>query len=257
VNSVLTILGYLLNLIDQWVIWLYVACAVILILYIRSYVLARRDQEDSVFTIEKEVAAHRQGRAMSGIGALLGIMVVITALKFYVVPTFDLSMIVEFTPTVTLVAPTRAPSSTPTMLPTPTEFAPTNTPRPIRSPLPSYTPAATTMASAVAAASARCSDPNVRINSPRSNAVVSGRVAIQGTATHSRFQFYKLEYGQGEKPTSWNVIGDIHKASVTNGVLGELDTKMLPNGVYWLQLTVVDQSGNFPPPCQVRVVVQN
>jgi len=254
---VLTILGYLLNLIDQWVIWLYVACAVILILYIRSYVVARREQVNSVFTIEKEVAAHRQGRAMSAIGALLGVIVVITALKFYVVPTVDLSTIVEYTPTVTLVAPTRAPSSTPTMLPTPAQSASTSTPRPIRSPLPSYTPASTTTASVVAQATARCPDPNVRLTSPRSNAVVSGHVAIQGTATHSRFQFYKLEYGQGEKPTSWNVIGDIHKASVTNGVLGELDTKILPNGVYWLQLTVVDQSGNFPPPCQVRVVVQN
>ena len=252
----LSVLGFLFNLINQWVIWLYVACLVIIIFYIRAYVTAHRDQENSVFTVEKEVAAHKQGRAMSGIGAVLGIMLVITVVKFYVVPSVDLSAVVEFTPTVTLPVPTRVATSTPTLLPTPIQPTPTNTPRPIRSPLPSDTPEPATTVT-IQTSPLQCPEPNMRIASPRMNAVVSGRVAIRGTASHARFQFYKMEYGQGEKPTSWHGINDIHKVPVTNGVQEELDTKALPNGVYWLQLTVVDQSGNFPPPCQVRVIVQN
>lgn len=252
----LNVLSYLLNLIDTQVIWLYAACLVVILLYIRSYVIARRDQQNSVFTIEKEVAAHRQGRAMSGIGALLGIIVVITALKYYVVPSVDLSAIAEPTPTLTLSVPTRVATETPTSMPTPPQATPTNTVRPLRSPRPTETPEPTTSATA-ALASPYCPDPNMRITMPRMNAVISGRVAIHGTAKHEAFQFYKLEYGRGEKPASWHGINDIHKTPVTNGVLEEFDTTALPNGVYWLQLTVVDQSGNFPAPCQVRVVVQN
>ncbi len=88
-------------------------------------------------------------------------------------------------------------------------------------------------------------------------AQVSGRVIIQGTAAHDHFQFYKVELGQGEEPTAWHVISDIHEAPVTNGVLDEFDTPAVPNGVYWLQLTVVDQMGNFPQPCRVRVIIEN
>jgi hypothetical protein len=44
---------------------------------------------------------------------------------------------------------------------------------------------------------------------------------------------------------------------VSGGVLGNIDTTVLVNGEYTIRLTVVDQVGNFPPPCDVTVVVQN
>lgn len=88
-------------------------------------------------------------------------------------------------------------------------------------------------------------------------AAVSGRVGVQGTATHSQFQFYKVELGGGEQPTTWGVLNDVHRAPVLGGVLEEFDTTSVPNGVHWLRLTVVDRTGNFPPPCEVRVIVQN
>jgi hypothetical protein len=87
--------------------------------------------------------------------------------------------------------------------------------------------------------------------------VLAGRVAVQGTANHARFQFYKVEIGQGSEPSNWTVLTETHHAPVTNGILEQFDTTTVPNGSYWLQLVVVDQSGNFPPPCQVRVGIQN
>ena len=86
---------------------------------------------------------------------------------------------------------------------------------------------------------------------------MSGVVIIHGTATHGRFQFYKVEIGRGEEPTAWHVVSDIHEAPVINGVLDEFETTAVPDGVYCLQLTVVDQTGNFPPPCRVRLIIQN
>ena len=245
----LNILGFALNIIDEYAIWLYAACSLAILLYIRSYAVARKERENTIFTIEKEVAAHREGRAMTGIGGVLGAVMVVTALKYYVMPSIDLATMLAPTPTLTLSIPTVVPHT-----PTPTLVTPTATsrPRPTRRVVPTSVPA-----TATPLPPAPCPDENVCITSPGMNASIAGRVAIQGTANHDRFQFYKVEYGQGEQPASWHVISDVHRTPVVNGVLEEFDTAGFPNGVYWLQLTVVDQSGNFPPPCRVRVLIQN
>ena len=88
------------------------------------------------------------------------------------------------------------------------------------------------------------------------NQVIAGQVTIRGTAQIDQFQFYKLEYGLGENPQQWNSIGDIHRSPVADGALGVWDTAGFPNGVFKLRLTVVDASGNFPAPCEVRVIIQ-
>jgi hypothetical protein len=92
---------------------------------------------------------------------------------------------------------------------------------------------------------------------PGGGATISGIVGIQGTAQNARFQFYKVEYGIGESPTVWNSIGETVSSAVSGGPLMALNTRALPNGVYWLRLTVVDITGNYPPPHAVRVVIQN
>jgi hypothetical protein len=102
-----------------------------------------------------------------------------------------------------------------------------------------------------------CSDPNVCISSPGSNQTVSGAIGIYGTAMHGSFQFYKVEYGVGEEPGGWSSIGDTISTPVSGGLLMSLDTRAFPNGVYWLRLTVVDVTGNYPPPHRVRVVIEN
>jgi len=248
---VLNILGFALNIVNQYALWLYIACLLAILLYIRSYASARKDRENTIFTIEKEVAAHREGQAMTGIGTVLGAVMVITALKYYVMPSIDLESILAPTPTLTLSIPTVAP-----LTPTPTPVTPTATPRsrPTR-----RTVATPVPPTATAVPPAACPNANVCITFPGMNAPISGRVAIQGTANHESFQFYKIEYGQGEKPSTWHVISDVHRNPVINGVIEQFDTVALalPNGVYWLRLTVVDQSGNFPPPCDVRVSIQN
>lgn len=88
------------------------------------------------------------------------------------------------------------------------------------------------------------------------NQVITGQIAIRGTAKIEAFQFYKLEYGIGEEPQQWNSIGEIHKTPVVDDVLGVWDTTGFPVGVFKLRLTVVDITGNYPPPCEVRVIIQ-
>ncbi|MGC9359346.1 MAG: hypothetical protein ACP5G7_03095 [Anaerolineae bacterium] len=239
----------LFEFVDQHALWLYLACALVALYYLRQYFLAHRERTSTIFTIEKEVAVHRQGKAMSGIGIALGIAAVIAAVKYYVVPNVDISQLTPPTPTITFTPPTRQPPT-----PTATPVTPTTTPRP----RPTTAPVATVQISTLTPTPpvAVCSNPDVCITSPTANEILSGNVSIIGTARADRFQFYKIEYAAGENPTEWNVYGELHYQPITDGTLATFDASALPDGVYWLQLVVVDETGNFAPPHRVRVIIQ-
>ena len=78
---------------------------------------------------------------------------------------------------------------------------------------------------------------------------------IRGTALIDRFQFYKVEYGQGENPQQWHSVSDIRKQPVGDGLLDTWNATGFPPGVYKLRLTVVDMTGNFAPPHEIRVII--
>jgi hypothetical protein len=104
---------------------------------------------------------------------------------------------------------------------------------------------------------AACADPRAVISGPGVNQVVAGVVPITGVATHEAFQYYKLEFAPGANAGGGFVYFDGSNVQIPGGVLGNFNTPALANGEYTIRLTVVDQSGNFPPPCDVTVVVQN
>jgi hypothetical protein len=96
------------------------------------------------------------------------------------------------------------------------------------------------------------------ITSPQNNAIVRGLVPIQGSATHSQFQFYKVEYAR-EPVTgdNWVIIGAIHEQQVVDGQLEVWDTTQVPDGSYSLRLRVVKIDGNYNEAFVVQVVVAN
>ena len=100
---------------------------------------------------------------------------------------------------------------------------------------------------------------HIAITSPSDGDTVADQVDIRGSTVlpyEDDFQFYKVELGVGEQPTSWSVIGDIHRTPVIDGTLATLDTSNLPEGIYTVQLTVVDREGNFLPPDQVQITIR-
>jgi LysM repeat protein len=108
-------------------------------------------------------------------------------------------------------------------------------------------------------------NPIVSISSPLMNETLSAiNVPIVGTANlptgfdpaSSGFQFYKVEFGEGEKPILFFVIGNLHFSPAGRGTLETWDTAGLPNGTYILRLTAVDSLGQYPSPCEVRVTIQ-
>jgi hypothetical protein len=83
-------------------------------------------------------------------------------------------------------------------------------------------------------------------------------VPIRGTANAENFQYYKIEVGPGANPrdNEWTVVGQLRKSPVNNGLLETFNSTAYPPGTYTLRLVVVDQTGNYPEPCQVTIAVQ-
>ncbi len=155
-------------------------------------------------------------------------------------------------PTATPFPPTPLPE-----LPTATPVPPTPTPEP-PTPTPEVLlPTATPTLEAPPVAAAACADPRSVISSPGVNQVLSGIAGISGSATHEAFQYYKLEFAPGANAAGGYVYFGGGSVQISAAFLGNFDTTSLANGAYTIRLTVVDQSGNFPPPCDVSVVIQN
>jgi len=102
-----------------------------------------------------------------------------------------------------------------------------------------------------------CADPRSAIFSPGVNQVVAGVIGVSGTAEIDAFDYYKLEYAPGANAGGGFVYFDGRSNPVSGGQLGAIDTAALPNGEYTLRLTVVDQTGNYLPPCDVSIIIQN
>ena len=82
--------------------------------------------------------------------------------------------------------------------------------------------------------------PDLAITSPENFDSISGQVAIQGRASGSGFDYYRLQAGSGLNPSQWLQIGDDVTTPVEDGMLAIWDTSGL-SGLYALQLLVVKQ----------------
>ena len=240
--SLVSILVY----VHTYALWLYAIGALALLFSLYELRAAQRGRAETIFTLEKELATRRENRARSLLAVVLALLAVLTVLRFGIVTPEDLPALTEPTPTKLVLQPPTAipltPTPTVTRIPTrplPTRLPPTETPTPTLVPLPP------------------CPRPNTCIVFPGPSQVITGQVTIRGTAQIDGFQFYKIEYGMGEDPDLWNSIGDVVRRPVVDGTLGIWDTSGFPEGTYKLRLTVVDISGNFPPPHEVRVLVRH
>ena len=87
------------------------------------------------------------------------------------------------------------------------------------------------------------------------DSTVSGLADIRGTAARPNMTYWKLEYRPDAVPTFVQLYRS--DQPINDSVISFWSTKTVPNGVYWLQLTVVDNTGNFGSPCLIRVNIAN
>ena len=234
----------ILSFIHAYALWLYAIGVLTALLCLRELSQARKRAAETIFSLERELAGVREGRARIALFVTLALLALLTYFEISIVPAQPLPPLQEPTPTRFIIeAPTGIPvTPTPTVTRIPTRPGPTREP-------PTETPTLTL-------APPPCSNPSNCMTYPTDRQVISGTVTIQGTATVENLQFYKIEYGLGESPEQWHSIGEMHPSAVVNGVLGVWDTTGFPAGVFTLRLTVVDITGNYPPPHDVRVTLQ-
>jgi hypothetical protein len=80
-------------------------------------------------------------------------------------------------------------------------------------------------------------------------------VTVTGRAVSGEFESYRLEYGQGEAPTSWTVIHESNMP-VSDTTVGVWDTRSLTPDTYVLRLVVKDKArGELVTVTTVKVVV--
>ncbi len=250
----------LLQLLGPYLVWLYPIGIVVLVIYLRGWLTASRDLRASLFSLERESAIQRMRRAATGAFCTFGVLAAMFFVQFFVASTIDWSAIIRPTATPGFSISPIAHESTPEATATPDPRTPSATPSPTRTrrpTLPYYTPtpaeAAVTPLPPVAPGS--CPTVGVQITWPRQAARVSGHVEIRGTASIANFDYYKIELGLGDSPNAWTSISEPHRSPVSDGPLDVLDTTGLPAGTYSIRLVVVDVTGNYPPPCEVRIVV--
>ncbi len=88
-------------------------------------------------------------------------------------------------------------------------------------------------------------DLNLGITYPRSDSVISGSVAIKGSANIENFSNYKIEFSSATDPNTWTTI-ESSSSPVDNGILGIWSVSNL-SGRYNIRLTVYDASGEAYP----------
>lgn len=250
-------MAVVIDIIREFSPWIYGACAIAALWYLRVVLVARRDRRYAVFALEREQALNRVFAAWGAALGIIFVMGVVYALSTFVFRAVEPQLAADrATPTpVFAVAAAGTPTASPT-LPEPdvtaTATATTKPARPTRRP--TATPGPATAAPAATpqpqVQRPRCPTGSAVITEPGIGQVFSGPVAIFGTANVDNFQFYKLEYGSGDNPGVWSYFGG-GDGPVVNGRLGTLNA--LPPGTYSIRVVAVDHSGNFPAPCQTTI----
>jgi hypothetical protein len=95
-----------------------------------------------------------------------------------------------------------------------------------------------------------CESPGVQI----AGWIVQERtIEFTGTASIGNFSYYKFEY-KGTEEEGWHFIGRSETA-VQDDTLYVWDTSPLATGMYQVHLMTVDDTGNYPPPCEIEVEI--
>ncbi|MBI5304502.1 MAG: hypothetical protein HY868_20380 [Chloroflexi bacterium] len=100
-----------------------------------------------------------------------------------------------------------------------------------------------------------CRYANAKITFPSTDRTVGGAIDILGNADRPDLKSWKIEYRSATSSTFTALNTSSQK--VTNGVLAKLSTKGLPNGTYWLRLSVLGREHVFVAPCQTRFKIAN
>ena len=187
-----------------------------------------REWRDAVFSLEREFALNRLGRATA-----FGFLVLLLFFAEFYVSTFIAPSLPAFD---AMVTPTLDLLATPIGTLAPDGVVPLNTPE-------------------VQSGMSGCVPDQIMLTSPKPGDVVSGTVTLSGTANVPNFGFYKYEIAP-VGTDNWTTISAGAEITVEDE-LGQWNTTTLVNGDYFLQLVIIDNVGQTLEPCVIALRVAN
>ena len=199
------------------------------LVYIRKFLIALKEWQQSVFGLERSMAQRKLATSTTGLALLLFLLVGEFLIVTIVGPRMP-SIQVSVTPT------TENPFASPTVT---VEEAEATL-------IPTATVGQDTLVS-------ECIPGQVEITSPADGSTISGTVEIIGSMYTDNCGSYKYEYS----PTgaiSWTTIAAGNQLKLDE-LLGNWYTSSLTPGVYLLQLVPLDNEGNDLTPCIITVEV--
>lgn len=219
--------------------WIYTLLALAGLVYVRKFILSWEELRGAAFGLEREAAQARLNHAASMLVLLLSMGVAVFMMVTFVAPTIPGANPL-YTPTLNLLA-----TATTTL---PASGAATAGPEAMME----ETPRSPTIEPAGAEG---CLPGQVMLSSPQDGIEVTEVITLTGTASVQNFGFYKYEVKRPEDPI-WLTI-QAGRQPVTDGPLGQWDTRTLSTGEYLLRLVVTDNQGESLSPCTIKIYVNN
>jgi hypothetical protein len=223
-------MGYVYRSLDTYEPLIYISLAILGLFVFRRMWVMWREWRDAVYTLEREFALGRLGRATALGFLVLALFFVEFYIATFVAPSLPASDLMT-TPTLDLLASPQA-----TLLPVDATQAALVT-QPVQSGM------------------SGCVTDQIMITSPRSGEDVSAVVDLIGTANVPNFGFYKYEIAL-EGTQNWATVSAEREPKI-NELLGKWNTLSLSNGAYFLRLVITDNVGNSLEPCVTHPRVES
>ncbi len=180
---------------------------------------ARNYLSRTPFGLEREVALRRQNGALAALTVLVALAVTVYLADLVVVPQ--------------LMAPNATALAT---------LVPSPSPSPVE------------VNEGIVVDSSGCDNPNATLTAPKAGERIAGSYEVRGTANIDNFAFYKFEISGAGTGGQWLSLGVGITPTVDNQ-LGRFDSSAREPGEYAFRLVVLDNAGNYPPPCVVPISI--
>jgi len=223
-------MSYVYRSLDAYEPLIYVSLAILGLFVFRRMWRTWREWRDSVYTLEREFALWRLGRATAVGFLVLGLFFVEFYIATFIAPSLPASDLL-ITPTLDLLASPQA-----TLLAVDATQAALVT-QPVQNGM------------------SGCVDDQIMITSPKSGEEVKAVIDLIGTANVPNFGFYKYEITP-VGTQNWATISADREPKIDKS-LGKWNTLSLSNGDYFLRLVITDNVGNSLEPCVIAVRVLN
>lgn len=213
--------------------WIYLLLGLGGLIYLRKFIIAWQELRGAAFGLERESAQTRLNQAASVLVILLTMAVTEFVLVSFIAPAVP--------------GANPLPTATLNVLATPTTTIAADSTQVLEGG-PTVSPNATPPS-----ANTGCVPGQIEITSPENGASINGVAEVNGSATIPDFGFYKIEMKRPDQPNWLTILAG--NQPVSNGKLGEWDTRRVPPGQYELGLIAYDNQAQPSDLCVIQVSI--